>query len=427
MIAAPRVRRWPAAQGLAMAACLLLLLVLAGCSTWRRPAEGGDEPLRARAVSMTKDGVTLSATVPSKLESHRLLGANIGAVGVQPVWIEVHNGTAQSLALLRTGTDPDYFSPLEVAWSLHGWFTGGTNAKIDDWFNHVGFRNPIPPGESRSGIVFTNPARGTKLLNVDLLGNQHLVVFTLFLRVPDDSGDPDFSRSLFTYPDPVAVDYQDLASLRAALERLPCCATDASSQHSGDPLNGVAIGGLEDFGAAMVRRNYRRNQEPFDDAQYVFGRVPDAVLRKQGQAGMVSPNWIRAWLAPFRYEGQAVYVLQIGRPTGGRLLAAPAQSVLHEDVDEARNMVVQDSIYSEGLEKLGFVAGGGPVSRQQERSSLNGAKYFTDGLRAVMFFVTRPLSISDLEILDWVPLGKPAATDAVGKDRHAAEDTAQTR
>lgn len=69
----------------------------------------------------------------------------------------------------------------------------------------------------------------------------------------------------------------------------------------------------------------------------------------------------------------------------------------------------------------------GPVIRQQERSSLNGARYFTDGLRAVMFFVTRPLSIADLEILDWVPLGQPAKTDATEKDQHAAEDTAQAR
>jgi len=423
MTAAPRIRRRAAA--LALVACMAILL--AGCTTWQRPAPDGDEPLRARAVSVTKESITLRAAVLGKMESHRLLGANIGALGVQPVWIEVRNDTPQSLALLRTGTDPDYFSPLEVAWSLHGWFGGSRNAEIDDWFNQAGFQNPVPPGETRSGIVFTNAARGTKLLNVDLLGNQRLVVFTLFLRVPDDADDPNFSRSLFAYPDPQVTDYQDLASLRAALERLPCCATDASGQHSGDPLNGVAIGGLEDFGAAMVRRNYRRNHQPPDDTQYVFGRVPDAVLRKQGHAGAVSPNWIRAWLVPFRYRGQSVYVVQIGRPAGGRLGAAAAQAVLHEDVDEARNMVVQDCIYSEGLEKLGFVTGVGPVSRQQERSSLNGARYFTDGLRAVMFFVTRPLSIADLQILDWVPLGAPPKTEAIEKDQHAAEDTARAR
>ncbi|MFP3647698.1 hypothetical protein [Paraburkholderia sp. SIMBA_054] len=29
--------------------------------------------------------------------------------------------------------------------------------------------------------------------------------------------------------------------------------------------------------------------------------------------------------------------------------------------------------------------------------------YCTDGLRAVMFFATRPLSFTSVQILDWVP------------------------
>ena len=58
-------------------------------------------------------------------------------------------------------------------------------------------------------------------------------------------------------------------------------------------------------------------------------------------------------------------------------------------MDEARNLLVQDMMYSGGLEKLGFVAGG--------RAS------GSDGLRVVMFFATRPRSLSDVELLDWEP------------------------
>ena len=29
--------------------------------------------------------------------------------------------------------------------------------------------------------------------------------------------------------------------------------------------------------------------------------------------------------------------------------------------------------------------------------------YYIDGLRAVMFFATRPLSFTNVQILDWVP------------------------
>jgi hypothetical protein len=85
---------------------------------------------------------------------------------------------------------------------------------------------------------------------------------------------------------------------------------------------------------------------------------------------------------------------QVGRPVGGRF-ASPdaAEIVTHEDVDEARNLLVQDMMYSGGLDKLGFAHGSGTSGRG-------------DGLRAVLFFVTRPLSLSDVEILDWVQFVK---------------------
>ena len=73
-------------------------------------------------------------------------------------------------------------------------------------------------------------------------------------------------------------------------------------------------------------------------AQQVFGRPPDVVLRKQAQAGAPS-NWIRAWLAPIRFQGRSVYLVQAGRPVGGRFARRSASDiVLDDDVDEARNL-----------------------------------------------------------------------------------------
>jgi hypothetical protein len=60
-------------------------------------------------------------------------------------------------------------------------------------------------------------------------------------------------------------------------------------------------------------------------------------------------------------------------------------------------------MYSGGLAKLGFVYGVGPASQEHPRTTLNGGRYYTDGLRAVMFFATRPLSFTNVDILDWVP------------------------
>ena len=89
---------------------------------------------------------------------------------------------------------------------------------------------------------------------------------------------------------------------------------------------------------------------------------------------------------------------------GGRFVPRGAKDiVLHEDVDEARNLLIQDMMYSGGLDKLGFATGVGVASPTQPRTTFGGARYHTDGLRATLFFATRPLSLADVEFLDWAP------------------------
>ena len=159
-------------SGLLRACATCLSLVLAGCATWQAPADVGDAALRSRAVTDARRDVHVSAAVLGAADTQRIFGSDLDKTHVQPVWIEVRNGTSQPLWLLRSGTDPDYYSPLEVAWSLHIPLGGGANARIDDFFDNLGFKNPIGPGAVRSGILFTNPERGSKLLNVDLLGRR---------------------------------------------------------------------------------------------------------------------------------------------------------------------------------------------------------------------------------------------------------------
>ncbi len=163
-----------------------LLTSLSACATWQAPADTSDASLRARAVTEAKRGVVLSATVLDADDSRRLFGTDVTAAGIQPVWIEVRNDTEQVLWLLRSGTDPDFFSPLEVAWSAHVKLGGKTNERIDVHFDRLAFPNPIPAHGASSGILFTNPQPVTKLLNVDLLGNQTMLPFTLFLPVRGD-------------------------------------------------------------------------------------------------------------------------------------------------------------------------------------------------------------------------------------------------
>jgi hypothetical protein len=362
--------------------------------------DASDAALRSRAVTDAREGVRVQAAVLSEADSQRMLGADLNKTGVQPVWIEVRNGTAQPLWLLRSGTDPDYYAPLEVAWSLHTLLDSNTNTRIDRYFTKFAFRNPIAPGEVREGILFIHPELQTMLLNIDLFGEHTLISFTLFPLVPGDGGGGPVR---FRYPDAQLQDCADLATLRTALERLPCCAIDGRDQTQGDPLNVVFVGEVADIGTAAVRRGYRLNARADDMVQLVFGRPPDAVLRKQAQAGAPS-NWVRAWLAPIRFRGRSVYLAQAGRAVGGRFAQSSTKDiVLDEDVDEARDLLIQDMMYSAGLEKLGFVAGVGEVSDAQPPSAFHGTRYHTDGLRAVLFFAARPLGLNDVEFLQWAP------------------------
>ena len=73
-------------------------------------------------------------------------------------------------------------------------------------------------------------------------------------------------------------------------------------------------------------------------------------------------------------------------------------------------------MYSGGLAQLGFVEGVPAVSVEQRRNHPGDFNYHTDGLRAVFFLVTRPLSLPDVEVLDWVPaLDRQAAEAAENK------------
>jgi hypothetical protein len=383
----------------ACATCLSL--ALAGCATWQAPRDTGDAALRSRAVTEARRDVRLSAAVLGAADARHVLGGDFDKIRVQPVWIEVRNGTSQPLWLLRSGTDPDYYSALEVAWLLHTPFGGGANTRIDSFFDSLAFKNPIAPGTARAGFLFTNPERGSKLLNVDLLGRRTLISFSLFLQVPDDA--LDNGSVLFRYSDAQVTNYADLATLRQALERLPCCAADARGATQGDPLNVVFVGEIADIRGAMARRDYRRDTRADDMAQQVSGRPPDAVLRKQAQAGAPS-NWIRAWLAPISFKGRSIYVVQAGRPVGGRFARPDASDVvLDDDVDEARNLITQDMTYSGSLERLGFVTGVGKTSETKPDNALHGGRYYTDGRRAVLFFSKRPLSLKDVEFLHWEP------------------------
>ncbi len=383
-------------------------ILLSGCATWTAPTDTSDTLLRTRAVTETGEGVKVSAAVLGPEDSMRMLGTDVTAAGIQPVWIEVKNDTEHLLWLLRAGADPDYFSPLEVAWSAHVKLAGKTNARIDEHFNQLAFPNPIPAHGSSSGILFTNPQPVTKLLTVDLLGSRMLIPFTLFVPVPGEESD---ARNLIHPYAAAEIDhYDDPDALRNALASLPCCGATGDGRPVGEPLNVVLIGKPDDIAAALSRRGFRRDESAADATQQVFGRPSDLTVRKRAKAG-ASKGWLRIWRAPLSYRGEMVFVAQAGRAIGGRFVPESIGELrLHADVDEVRNQLIHDFMYSGGLEKIAFVGGVGEATADQPTSLPGGGRYFTDGRRVALFLSTRPRTFAEVEILQWEPILKDASS-----------------
>ncbi len=137
---------------------------------------------------------------------------------------------------------------------------------------------------------------------------------------------------------------------------------------------------------------------------YVYRRKQDLALQK-ARGTIHERNHLRLWVSPLRFRSKPVVVGQISRDIGVTFTTkSPTISthVIDPDVDEARRYLVEDLVYSQAMARIGFVKGVGEVKRDAPRFNLVGDPYFTDGLRAVMFFEPRPYTLGDLDMIsDW--------------------------
>lgn len=383
----------------AAASALALLLLTAACAApFERPAPVGLGPLRARAVTKVADGVRVSAAVASADESRAIFGIDLKQRDVQPLWLEVENGSEHRFHLLRTGLDPEYFAPLEVAFLYEGSFDDQGDATLGEHLEALSFdsRSLILPGETESGFVFIN-GTNPSMVDVDLVGQEWSRRISLVVPVP---GTEEVQRRFAAlgglYAAADLADLQDEAALRTALETLPCCTVDETGTAS-LPLNLVLIGALDQWGPAFVRRNYRyRPVSPW----VALGREQDVSGRKISRWVAPQPHTLRIWLTPLRYRGQPVWLGQVSTVLGGRF-AAEGTRRFDPEVDEARNDVVQDLFYSQALAKVGFVEGAGGTSAAEARPSPAGSPYRTDGLRTVLMFAEDTVSLAEIDFFDW--------------------------
>jgi len=398
----------------------LLLAGLAGCASGFdfKPVES--VPFRERAVTQAEDGVRVTAAVPDKKETRELFGLSLYKKRIQPVWIEIENGTDQPLGFLPFSVDADYHTPLEIASLTRG------DKKRQEAEQQL-FRNSVnlwvAPGDTRSGFIFTNADEGTKAFNVDLFNAERGWAFTFFIPVPGlavDHYDVDF-RAMYTKDE--ITNFNDPEPFIAALQELPCCVVDSKGENTGDPLNIVIIGEPDDLYYAVIRAGWDETEavtaasgwktaasffsggayrySPVSSL-YLFGRKQDVALQRIRE-NIHERNHFRLWLAPMTFRGQIVWIGQISRDIGVRFTRKTITThKIDPDVDETREFLIENLAYNQVLDKFAYVGGVGETPIDQPRGNLTGDPWFTDGLRVVLWISSDLTNLDDIEYVDWI-------------------------
>ena len=398
-----------------LALSVIFILMTAGCAGRSyNPRPMAEVPFKDRAQTQSEDGVRVTVAVLSAEECKEVFGLDLYKRDIQPIWIEIENKYQTMLAFLPYGVDPDYFSPLEIPYMHRSGFSKSARNEMDQYFDAQQMEMWIAPRAVRSGFVFTNLDEGTKAFNVDVMGEDHrLRTFTFFVPVP---GLPTSHREVdleSLYPNKKIAAF-NTAGLRQALESLPCCTTNKEGTEQGEPINLVLIGKGDDVHSAILRSGWAATAALSDSGStnthryapvsplYVYGRHQDVALQK---ARKIFPGQIqlRAWLAPIRFKGQEVWIGQISRTVGVRTASKEKKVTftIDPDLDEAREQLLQDLFFSQGLLKYGYVGGVDSATMLKPRKNLRGDPYFTDGYRMVVWLSGRAVSLEDVEFAEW--------------------------
>ena len=79
-----------------------------------------------------------------------------------------------------------------------------------------------------------------------------------------------------------------------------------------------------------------------------------------------------------------------------------------EEVPLRDRALTQTLLYSQSLIQFGFARGIEPATENRPHRNLTGDPYFTDGLRAVLVFERRPVSLDEVEVFEWERPGTSA-------------------
>lgn len=399
-------------------------MLMTGCAAQFEPKPPEQVPFLERAATQQEDGVAVTAAVPSARETRELFGVSLYSRGVQPVWIEIENSTAEEISFFPVGVDANYFTPIEAATIYE---SKKSRRQMERYFFQSGVDSRVGPGETRAGFMFTHLDEGTKAFNVDIVGDERDWNFTFFIPVPGlklDHHEVDFAGM---YAPEEIENFEISEDFINALERLPCCTTDAAAAGSGDPLNLVVIGEPKDLYYAFIRAGWDETEaistastfktivsfisggayrySPISSL-YVFGRPQDVALQRIRQ-NINERNHLRLWLTPIRFADKPVWIGQISRDIGVRFTKKTITThKIDPDVDETREFLLENLAYNQALAKFGYVSGVSAAPIDQPRGNLTGDPYFTDGLRVVLWVSSDAVDIAEIEVAGWeVPQG----------------------
>ncbi len=404
-------------------AVLCFLVLVAACSSTPQTVPEYEGDYLDRAQSQEKDGIRVTAAVPSAAESKTIFGKPLYKRGVQPVWLKIENSRDENVSFLSVGLDPAYFTPIEAA-NMDLKDKKKMSSKrslINEQFFEAGMGSNVPAGGQRSGFIFSQLDEGTKAFNVDVIGESGFTPFTFFIPVPGLQLDHHTVDWKNLYP---ADQFLDLSSdeLIEKIESETCCASDKGGKGTADPVNLVVIGTPDEVYYAFIRAGWDETETIYKgsswktigsfisggeyryspvSALYVFNRGQDIAFQK-ARENIHERNHLRLWMSPYRYEGEPVWLGQISRDIGVRFAKKTITThKIDPDVDETREGLLENLAYSQALAKVAYLGGVGEAPIDQPRANLTGDPYFTDGYRLVLWVTSHPVDIADIQVEFW--------------------------
>jgi hypothetical protein len=354
--------------------------------------------IQNRLESQSDKTVRVSAVVPGREETEAIFGIALYDQGIQPVWLEIENTGPEHVRYAMVSTDPEYFSPLEVAYKNRGGYSDEARIEMERRFYGLTIPRYIASGETRSGFVFTHADNGAKGINVDVFSSDESFHFTFLLRVPGFV--PDYANIEFDSiysTDQLTEVSED--NLYGAIKDLPCCSADEDGDSSIGAINIVLVGAGDELLRALLRSRWVETsaaQAAGKESRFLFGRQQDAIFRHN--SGVDNSSYeIRLWLAPILSGTDRVWLGEVTHIFGSKASLVR----MDPDVDYARHFTLQSLAYGQAVEKFGWVNGTEIVPAASFWEDFIQTAFFSDGGRAVFWLSGEPMSVADITTMDW--------------------------